>query len=212
MEGDEFLHRVGAKDPTVWDDLMPELRSVALGACRDLRVFDQLRDDVVQDVALRVFRKWDSFKSGARLNTWIYSIARNSCIDALRKIQVRREFVVGNDLSADGGLESEPAGFEGRVDESQSDMLHRLCVQQVLAELEDEGIAREGSQRKIEVIKFWVEHQPTNQELADFLGTTLEAARVRKSYIVRHLRALCRKYCGDDHCALTRQGGQHGVA
>lgn len=38
------------------EGLMSMLRRIALGACRDLHVFDELKEDIVQDVAVRVLR------------------------------------------------------------------------------------------------------------------------------------------------------------
>ncbi len=199
MEGAEFLRRMQEGDSSLWEYLMPALRAIALGACRDLRVFDQLRNDIVQDVAFKVFLEWESYRGDSRLSTWIYAIARNRCLDELRKRKVRGDDLPG-DSSHDHGSEGErePAGPVYHPDMAQS-----LCIQQVLGELESQGAARAGSMRMIDLLMFWVENNPTTEELATFLDTTLAAAKERKSYILRHLKALCRKYCGHDECALT---------
>ena len=47
-------------------------------------------EDVVQDVFIRVVQKASTFKHEARFTTWVYSIARNLCIDHLRKMALRR--------------------------------------------------------------------------------------------------------------------------
>ena len=47
-------------------------------------------EDLTQDVFVRVVRSAASFKHEARFTTWIYSIARNLCIDHLRKMSLRR--------------------------------------------------------------------------------------------------------------------------
>ncbi len=200
MEGEEFLRRMRAGDATLWDDLMPALRTIARGACRDLRVFDELRDDIVQEVAFKVFTDWTSYRAESKLGTWMYSIARHRCLDELRKRRVRGE-----------GRTDEPAGAEGddppeRGEHWHPDMAQSLCVQQVLRELESQGEARQGSRRMIEVLLWWVENGPGTEELAAFLKTSVAAAKERKSYILRHVRALCRKYCGHDECVLSAAG------
>ncbi len=47
-------------------------------------------EDLTQDVFVRVVRNAATFKHEARFTTWAYSIARNLCIDHLRKMSLRR--------------------------------------------------------------------------------------------------------------------------
>ncbi|MBX3604738.1 MAG: sigma-70 family RNA polymerase sigma factor [Piscinibacter sp.] len=199
MEGDEFLRRMRAGDASVWEALMPALRTIALGACRDLKVFDTLREDIVQDVAFKVFTDWSSYRGDSKLATWLYAIARHRCLDELRKRAVR-----GDDRLPAAAEDDEAAPA---ADPSwHPDMAQSLCVQQVLRELEGQGEARKGSQRMIDVLLWWVENSPSTEELAAFLATSVAAAKERKSYILRSIKALCRKYCGHDECVLAAAG------
>ena len=62
-------------------------------------------EDVTQDVFLRVVQNAAEFKHEARFSTWLYTIARNLCIDQLRKLSHRRH----------PSLDQPPAGAsEGR--------------------------------------------------------------------------------------------------
>lgn len=197
MDGQDFLHRMRDGDPSVWDDVMPLLRATALGACRDLRVFDALKDDIVQEVALKVFTDWASYRGESRLSTWIYSIARHRCLDELRRRKVRGEHLDPATPLDDDGDGSPPEPF------FHPDVEQTLCVQQVIADLEAQGDARKGGKRMIDVVTWWVTHSPTSEELADFLQTSIAAAKERKSYILRHIRQLCHKFCGQDDCSLV---------
>jgi RNA polymerase sigma-70 factor (ECF subfamily) len=47
-------------------------------------------EDLTQDVFVRVVHNAATFKHEARFTTWVYSIARNLCIDHLRKMSLRR--------------------------------------------------------------------------------------------------------------------------
>ncbi|MBW2525824.1 MAG: RNA polymerase sigma factor [Deltaproteobacteria bacterium] len=47
-------------------------------------------EDLAQEVFVRVVHKAATFKHEARFTTWVYSIARNLCIDHLRKMSLRR--------------------------------------------------------------------------------------------------------------------------
>jgi RNA polymerase sigma-70 factor (ECF subfamily) len=56
---------------------------------RHLRV-QSAAEDVVQDAFVRVVQNAAEFKHEARFTTWLYTIARNLCIDQLRKGALRK--------------------------------------------------------------------------------------------------------------------------
>ena len=45
----------------------------------------ELALDLAQEVFLKAFRRFETFRSDAKLSTWLYSITRNHCIDAVSK-------------------------------------------------------------------------------------------------------------------------------
>lgn len=47
-------------------------------------------EDLVQDVFVRIVQNAADFKHEARFSTWTYAIARNICIDHLRKMSLRK--------------------------------------------------------------------------------------------------------------------------
>src|SRR6187402_373783 len=49
-----------------------------------------LCEDVTQEVFMRLVQNAAEFKHEARFSTWLYTIARNLCIDQLRKLSHRR--------------------------------------------------------------------------------------------------------------------------
>jgi RNA polymerase sigma-70 factor (ECF subfamily) len=56
---------------------------------RQLRV-PSVAEEVTQDVFMRLVQNAADFKHEARFLTWLYAIARNLCIDQLRKLSHRR--------------------------------------------------------------------------------------------------------------------------
>ncbi|WP_394838837.1 RNA polymerase sigma factor [Pendulispora rubella] len=59
-------------------------------AYRQLGGATQAAEDVVQDAFVRVVQNAADFKHEARFTTWLYTIARNLCIDQMRKRALRR--------------------------------------------------------------------------------------------------------------------------
>src|SRR5579864_7901054 len=58
-----------------------------------------LAADLAQDVFLKAFQRLDSFRGDSRFTTWLYTIARNHCMDELRLRAARP------DETSDGVLE-----------------------------------------------------------------------------------------------------------
>ena len=68
---------------------------------RQLRV-PSVAEDVTQDVFTRLVQNAAEFKHEARFLTWLYTIARNLCIDHLRKASHRRHASLDQPAQADG--------------------------------------------------------------------------------------------------------------
>jgi len=51
-------------------------------------------DDLTQDAFLKAYHHLDSFRGECSLYTWIYRIARNVCLDAMRRKKFRNAFKV----------------------------------------------------------------------------------------------------------------------
>ena len=68
---------------------------------RHLRV-QSAAEDVVQDAFVRVVQNAAEFKHEARFTTWLYTIARNLCIDQLRKRALRKHPSLDQGTSSSG--------------------------------------------------------------------------------------------------------------
>ena len=90
--------------------------------------------DLAQEVFLRAFRNLDSFRGSAKFSTWLYTIARNHCVNEIRANQTRvhhsaetLDFEV-EDSSATDVLES--------MQQEQSVHLMRSLIEQNLDPIE----------------------------------------------------------------------------
>jgi RNA polymerase sigma-70 factor (ECF subfamily) len=74
---------------------------------RQLRV-PSVAEDVTQDVFMRLVQNAAEFKHEARFLTWLYTIARNLCIDQLRKLSHRRHASLDQPASDGADANSNP--------------------------------------------------------------------------------------------------------
>ena len=75
----------------VYNFVLRQLRSPALA------------EDLVQDVFVRIIENAGSFKHEARFTTWAYTIARNLCVDQIRKASYRRHASLEQKDDGDAG-------------------------------------------------------------------------------------------------------------
>lgn len=201
MDAKEFLRRMEQGDPTVFIEVMKILRPLTVSACNATRIPHMDREDVVQEVALKVFRKWQTFGARSKLSTWIYAIAYHHCLDLNESRKNAPDFIEPPDDpdNPNGPVEISVA------DPSHGDPDHTRCIQKVLAELEREPPPRDNSVRRIDLLRFWVETHPSGPELAAFLKTeTVQDATQRKHYAWQVIKRLCAKHCGTDECELEQ--------
>jgi RNA polymerase sigma-70 factor (ECF subfamily) len=87
-------------------------------------------EDLTQETFLRAFRFIDSFRPRDKLSTWLFSIARNLCIDEYRRSRklttVDIDSVDPEVLSAESSVEGNP--LKAAVSAQEGEILRRLIV------------------------------------------------------------------------------------
>lgn len=76
-----------------------------------LRQFETV-EDAFQEVFLRVVRSIHEYKPSAKFTTWLYTIARNYCIDLIRKEKFRKHTSLSDKFSDDSDSLEEQIGSE----------------------------------------------------------------------------------------------------
>ncbi len=89
---------------TIWKNINERLSHFVLGKVKDA----DLTKDIVQDVFLKVFTKYDSIRNKDKIIPWIYQVARNEVVNHFRKnktITLMNEIEVSS--NSDDNLTSE---------------------------------------------------------------------------------------------------------
>lgn len=147
----------------------------------------ELAEDLTQEVWLKLLRRPEGFDGRAKLTTWLFAVARNTCLDHLRR-QRRR---VNESASGGDGLDALPDPGPEVLDQVAERELGRLVTEAVDA-LPDE-------QREVFLLR---ERTPLSfQEIADALELPRDTVKSRMRYALERIR---RYVLG----ALARAGGR----
>jgi RNA polymerase sigma-70 factor (ECF subfamily) len=71
-------------------------------------------EDAAQETFVKIWRGLPKFRGESSISTWIFSIARNTCLNALKS---RRKMVSIDELVEKPRLEREPMDIEGLLEE-----------------------------------------------------------------------------------------------
>lgn len=136
-------------------------------------------EDAAQEVFVKAYRAWESFRGESSRSTWLYRIAVRHCVDVLRFQQrLQRMFSTGDEAvdAAMDGAEDDAWRVPGLETEVES----RIAAKEILSAL-SEGDRIILSLREVEGLSY--------EEMAKVLEVSVEAIRSR---LARARRALTR--------------------
>ena len=98
-----LMLQVREDDATAFEELMLRYQSRVISVLRHVVGNQDLAEDLTQDVFLRVFRARKTYTPGAKFSTWLFTIANNVALNALRRQKRKPEhpFSSTGDSSAD---------------------------------------------------------------------------------------------------------------
>ena len=147
-------------------------------------------EDVVQDVFVRVVQSAAKFKHEARFSTWVYSIARNLCIDHLRKQALRRHPSL--EQPASGGAEGVPLG-ERIADQHPSASADRKVVSDDIGQRITLAVEELPSEQREVFLLRQVAKIPF-REIADMTGVPENTVKSRMRYALERLQEALAEY------------------
>lgn len=151
----------------------------------------ELANDLTQETFLRVIKGVDRYTPKAKFTTWLYTIARNLCIDALRHARHRRHPSLDHPFRGDpdGRTLGEkvagrsPEGF-GRTDAGEI----RQRIEEAIGRLSDE-------QREVFVMREF--QRIPFKEIARIVGVPEGTIKSRMRYALENLRLALADYAAE---------------
>ena len=139
-------------------------------------VGDRDAEDITQELLLRVHRSIGAYEPTGRFEAWLFTIANNLCIDAVRR---RRPEAALSDVDADLGADAFAAP---RTTEAPDEIARREVRQALLRAVDRLPV----DQRQVFLLR--EEGGMSFREIAQMLGCPLNTALGRMHYAMENLR------------------------
>ena len=138
-------------------------------------------EDVYQTVLVKVATHASSFDRRARLSTWVYRIARNACLDAVRKSGRRK--TVSLDAALDAETDRTPIDMMAAVGPGpDEDVTRKELRSRIAAAVE----TLPDDQREVFLLK--EDGELTFDEIGELVGCGKETAKSRMRYAMKRLQ------------------------
>lgn len=158
-------------DERAFEDLVRQYDQNVLRLALNLLRSPEDANDIYQETFLRVFKNLHAFRFDCSFSTWLYRIATNLCLDALRKRRVRREEDTVVETS-DGLLDRMDTIEEARAEGNPQ---RHLMSQQLRQRIET--VLKELTPRERTVFELRHYEGLRLRAIGDVLGTSEEAAK-----------------------------------
>ncbi len=83
----EIIHSILGGDKELYAELVRRHQTNVVNLCQGMLQNPSMAEDAAQDIFVKVFGLLKTFQNKSLFSTWLYRIAANHCLDALRKIK-----------------------------------------------------------------------------------------------------------------------------
>jgi RNA polymerase sigma-70 factor (ECF subfamily) len=146
-----------------------------------------LAEDLLQDTFLRVIKGADSYERQAKFTTWLYTIARNLCVDASRRGKHRKAASLDAPVGDDGS-----ATLLDRVPD-QGPAVDRKVLGRELGGKLHAAIAKLSEEQREVFLMREVLDMPF-KDIADVVGCPENTVKSRMRYALEKLRSELEEY------------------
>ena len=193
LTDEDLMIQYGRGEVQAFEELMKRHQKSVFGFIFRFVGNREKAEDLLQEVFLRVIKSAANYRMKAKFTTWLYTIARNICIDEARKRAKRTEVSLNRNISKDQGDGGKT--FLDNVEDQRSDdgssftmrKEFRKKLEQALSELPSEQ--REVFlMREFSGLKF--------REIASVVGVPENTVKSRMRYALDALRGHLEEFRG----------------
>ena len=108
-----------------FEEIVNRYQALVIRTCRGFVSSYVDAEDIAQEVFIEVYQSLSSFRSEAKLSTWIYRIAVNKSLNHIRKQQQHKRLQRIEDFFAPKGQSSEPINIEDNKSPRADDIIEQ---------------------------------------------------------------------------------------
>ena len=178
-EETELIERLSRGETAAFRDLVERYKKKVYYLALDVARNPADAEDISQEVFLKAFRSFKTFKKGSKLGSWLYRITYNAGIDHLRRRSLYPETVESEVL--DAGV---PAGPGSAASKTQDP--GRIAENRLLREHIDRALLKLSLQERM-VFTLRHDNDLMLEEIAEVMSISIGSV---KSYLFRSLQKL----------------------
>ncbi len=184
ISDEQLFIRYTNGDSGAFSILMDRYAIRLLHFCRSFIGSEEDAEDIVQETFLRAIKSARTYRSKSKFSKWIFTIARNLCLDRLKMERNRKDLIQGREMSLTewtmGDLPAQP-------DENDTGLSLELISEafNALSELESETIW-------LTFFANW-----TTKQIAELQDCSRTTVRTRRFRAIEKIRAVFPKELND---------------
>ncbi len=189
LSDEELVRRFNEGDAAAFDVVLRRYQRPLFNfILRSVRESDRA-EELLQDVFLKVIQRSSEFQGNSKFSTWLYTIARNLCIDTSRKMVFRRHRSLDAPVRGD---EAEGATLLDRVasatPEADREVIGQDLQVRIAAAVDDlpEEQREVFLMRELQNMAF--------KEIADVVGVPENTVKSRMRYALERLQRALAEY------------------
>jgi len=183
-----LMLRVRADEPGAFEEMVDNYQHRLVGVMHHLVGSAEEAEDLAQEVFLRVYRARHKYRPRSKFSTWLFTIANNLALNALRSRQ--RKPVVPLDVHDSGPLGPRPA--EQLVRDRSGAPSHRVQQQELVTVIQ-KALENLNERQRVAVVLNKFEDM-NYCEIAEVMGLTTQAVKSLLSRARSNLRAELQTY------------------
>ncbi len=187
MDESSLVEGLGRGDLSAFRELVEGYKKKVYYLAFDMTGNHHDAEDISQEVFLKIFRSFGTYRKGSRFGAWLYRVAYNAVIDHLRKKALRPDAV------EDAVLEGAAAGWGAPGTTGTPPEGPEASAEQRLLQVEVRRALQKVSPQERAVFLLRHENDLKLADIADALGLSIGSV---KSYLFRAVRKLRKELGG----------------
>jgi RNA polymerase sigma-70 factor (ECF subfamily) len=128
MELDVIFERLKQGDKLAWEALVKQSQSRIYGLAMFYVRDSGEAEDLAQEIFIKIYKNLSQVKTSAGFKPWMFSIARNCCLDRIRRLKARPQTDSGASID-DGQAAADAAQERGWDAKKRKELLYRAMEQ-----------------------------------------------------------------------------------